>query len=198
MQEVGDCCNRGVAQTISQNRDLGPRNLQSQILWQTLPNLLRQAVVDMARSNHGNVHHGGWRRSGDGHSQPDQRGQGKAGQSGDLQPKSMPRTKVANYPKGQQEDGRGKRRQYDQRDVDGAVQALASVATRAIAKMFFVIATHFRGQARNVIPPPGENLAYNRVDTLFTHLEELQSNRVHGSGLRSQHYAVLYQGQLLT
>ena len=161
----------------------GTGNLQPEVFGQTLTNFLGQVIVHVAGADHGDVDHGGWGGRSDGNRQPDQGRQGEASEGGDLKPEGVARAEVANDAEGEQEYGRRKRGQHDQGDVDGAVQALASMAAGAIAEVFLVIAAHLRRQARNVITPPGEDLANDRVDTLLTHFEELQSNRVHGCGL---------------
>src|ERR1700676_480294 len=81
---------------------LCPRNLHSNLFRQAFTNLGRQAGMDAARAFHGGIEHGDGSGCRYGDYQPDQRGQGEARQGGNLQPESVPRTKVADHSKGQQ------------------------------------------------------------------------------------------------
>ena len=72
------------------------------------------------------------------------------------------------------------------------MQALAGAAVLASCEVMLVVAAHFWRQSGDIITPAGQNLAHDRVNALLTHME-LQSNRLHRFGLRSQHDAIAEQ-----
>jgi hypothetical protein len=68
----------------------------------------------------------------------------------------------------QKENHHGRRGQRHQPDIDAAMQALSRVAEGALGQMGLVVAAHFRGKARDVVAPPGQNLADDWVSA-FCH-----------------------------
>ena len=74
---------------------------------------------------------------------------------------------MANDSESKQEDGGRNRSQCNKRDINTAVQPLAGLAEFTNLEVLLVVAAHFRHQARNVITPTCENLAYNRIHTLI-------------------------------
>ena len=60
--------------------------------------------------------------------------------------------------------------EYNQRNVNGAMDFLPAAAVFATGEVLFVIAAHFRRQARNVISPARQNFAYDWINALLTHL----------------------------
>src|SRR5579871_1165840 len=109
------------------------------------------------------------------YTQPDQRGKSKAGKGSNLQPNGMPWTKVMDDCKGEKKNSCGNRRESDQSDVDQAVDFLPAAAVFAVRKVFFVVAAHFWRKAGNVIPPARQNLSYDWINTLLTHVGDTKS-----------------------
>src|ERR1700722_8761963 len=81
---------------------------------------------------------------------------------------------------------------------------LPAAATDAPREMAFVVAAHFRRQARNIIPPARQNLSHDWIDALLTHggdkkttgrkpKRPLQPNRLHGLSLGRQKYPIVKQ-----
>src|SRR5215831_5203419 len=73
---------------------------------------------------------------------------------------------MPDHPKRQQEDPGRHRGQHNERDVDGAMQFLPAAAVLAGGEVMLVVFAHFGREARDVIPPSGQNLAYEGVDAL--------------------------------
>src|ERR1700674_2679720 len=51
------------------------------------------------------------------------------------------------------------------------MRALPAAATLTAGQMLFVVATHLRRQARNIVTPARQDLAYDGINTLLTHNE---------------------------
>src|SRR6267143_3144571 len=51
------------------------------------------------------------------------------------------------------------------------MHALPAAATLTGGQMLFVVATHLRRQARNIVTPARQDLAYDGINTLLTHNE---------------------------
>src|SRR6267378_2344957 len=51
------------------------------------------------------------------------------------------------------------------------MHALPAAATLTGGQMMFVVAAHLWRQARNIVTPARQNLAYDGIDTLLTHNE---------------------------
>ena len=84
---------------------------------------------------------------------------------------------MANHAKSQQKHSCRNRRQYDQGNVDGAMQALARTAAGTGREVLLIVATHLGRQARNVVAPARQDLAHDRLNALRIHLK---SNRFEG------------------
>src|SRR5579862_8454076 len=98
-----------------------------------------------------------------------------------LEPEGVPRPKMANDPKGQQEDAPRNRGQRDQAYINEAVNALPAAASLAGGKVAFVVAAHLRRQAGNIVPPARKNFPYDGIDALLTHKEPKAAyNRIDG------------------
>src|ERR1035438_5344976 len=100
----------------------------------------------------------------------------------------MPRLKVSDRSKRQQENTSRGRCQYNQRDIDNAVQLLAAAAVLAGREMQLVVASHFRSEARDVIPPSRKDLPYDGFNAVcHTSLSpRLQPDGRQSFGLDSQ------------
>ena len=75
---------------------------------------------------------------------------------------------VPDHAKGQQKHAGGNRGQDDQRNINGAMQALPLAAVFAGSEVLFVAGAHLRRDAGNIVAPAGQNLAYDRINA-FTH-----------------------------
>src|SRR6201981_1830425 len=73
---------------------------------------------------------------------------------------------MPDHSKGQQENSRRQRGQYNQRNVNGAMDFLPAAAVFARGKVVLVVFAHLGREARDIIPPSGQNLAYEGVDAL--------------------------------
>src|SRR5258708_28856412 len=51
------------------------------------------------------------------------------------------------------------------------MHALPAATTLTCGQMLFVVAAHLRRQARNIVTPARQDLAYDGIDTLLTHNE---------------------------
>ena len=76
------------------------------------------------------------------------------------------RPKVPDHAKCQQKHRRRNRGQHDQGDVNNTVDFLPAAAVFAGGKVVLVVLAHLGRDAGNIIPPAGQNLAYEGVDTL--------------------------------
>src|ERR1700746_881990 len=73
---------------------------------------------------------------------------------------------MPDHSKGQQENSRRQRGQYNQRNVNGAMDFLPAAAVFAGGEVVLVVFAHRGREARDIIPPSGQNLAYEGVDAL--------------------------------
>src|SRR5262249_16960342 len=106
-----------------------------------------------ARSDPRDAHHRGWSPGRDRNHDPQQRREAKSSQGHDFQEEGRPGSEVANYAKRQEKKGGGKRGQYNQREVDGAVPALPYTTVFAGGKVMLVVLAHFWRDAGDVVPP---------------------------------------------
>jgi hypothetical protein len=67
------------------------------------------------------------------------------------------------YDCGEQEGQNGERTHADEKDVDGAGDALAAAAVAALGEMLFVVSPHGRGQAGDIVTPSREDVSYHLV-----------------------------------
>src|ERR1700686_2530699 len=148
---------------------LCPSNFDAQFFRKALANLLRQAVMDAPCALFGRIENGHRRRGCHRYSQPDQRGKPESRQGRNFQPQRVPWAEVPDHAKRQQENPRGNRGQCDQPYIDNAMNLLAAAAMFTSRKMVFVVTAHLRRQARNVIAPARQNLAYDWINALLTH-----------------------------
>src|SRR5581483_11084348 len=78
---------------------------------------------------------------------------------------------VVNDPKSEQENSGRDRSKHDQAQINRAMESLARTAVLAFSKVGFIVAAHFRRDARNVVPPPCQNLSDHRINA--RHIESL-------------------------
>src|SRR5689334_15027249 len=105
--------------------------LKPQLFRQPFADLGRQPLVDAARTRPSCVGNHDWRWSGDGHNQPHHRGKDKAKQRAKFQKPGVPWIIVPDSAKGEKKCKSGDRGNYNQSNVDGAVQTLAAAAMSA-------------------------------------------------------------------
>lgn len=117
----------------------------------------------------GGIQNGDGRRGSDGHGKPDQGRQSKAGEGCNLKPKSMPGSEVADHAEGQKEDATGNGSKSDEPNVNDAMDLLPAAAALAGGEVAFIVATHFRRQAGNVVSPARQDFSNNWIDALLTH-----------------------------
>src|SRR4029077_6845378 len=134
-------------------------NFNAEFFGEPLADFLRQAVMDASRTLFGGVKNRDWRRGAHAHAKPDQGRKAKSHQRSNLKPEGMPRAQVPDYAKRQQEDSRGNGGQRDHPTMDNAMNLLAAAAVFTAGEVAFIVATHLRRQAGNIIPPARQNLA---------------------------------------
>ena len=156
-------------QPQASTHDLRPCNFDTKFFWQPLPDFFRQAVMHAAGALLGGVEHRDRGRRCDRHSKPNQSGKSESGQCGDFQPECVPRGKMPDHPKREQENPRRKGRHPDQPNVNNAVDLLPAATVLALRKVVFVVASHLCREAGDIVPPACEDLSNNRINALLTH-----------------------------
>jgi len=99
-----------------------------------------------------------------------------------------------------QEDECRNRGQDDQGDIDRAMQSLARSAVLAVREVRFIVPAHLGSDPGDVVPPTGEYVAYNRVNTKLTHrfFEPLEPDRLQGRSLRCQQHTIVEERSALS
>jgi len=177
-----------------------PGNAQLDLLGDTVADFLGQAIVELARAQPGGIGENQGRGRGHRYGQPHNRGEREPCQCGEFEDKSVLRPEMPDHAKGQQEDHRRRAGQNDECDVNGAVQALLAAAIGAVNEVLLVIGAHLRSDTGDVVPPTGEYVAYNRVNTKLTHrfFEPLEPDRLQGRSLRCQQHTIVEERSALS
>ena len=124
--------------------------------------------------------------------QPNHRGKRETAQGCNFKQQGMARPKVADHGEREKKNGCRGGGKHDQGHINDAVKFLPVAAMLALLEVLLVVATHFRRQAGNIVPPAGQNLSDEWIYAQLTH-KELQSERLKNCRLRSQHHAVEQQ-----
>src|SRR5438445_8487276 len=131
-----------------------------------LTDFWRQFLVDAAGADLGSVNQHDRHRRGERHNHPHQAGKSDAAERDDLQDHRVARGKMTHHTKGRQKHHCRNAGDDDEPKINSAMQDALVMAMMAVAQMLFVIATHLRRQAADVVTPASQNAAYYAIVAL--------------------------------